>query len=532
MSKMIRFDHQARLALKAGVDQMAEAVRVTLGPRGRNVLLDRQVGVPIVTNDGVTIVRDIRLPDPYENLGAQLLREVANKTAELAGDGTTTATLLAQAMVSQGLLAVTAGENPLHLKRGIDRAVEAVIGDIKKQARPIKTEGEMARVATLSAHMDRDLGALVARALHKVGSEGIVSIEEAKGTETKLNHVDGLRFDRGYISPYFVNDPERMEVEAENAYVLLYDRKVANVAELLPLLEQVAQVGGPLLILAEDIEGEALATLVMNRLRGSLDAVAVKAPGFGDRRREMLEDIAILTGGQVISADAGDRLESATLGQLGRVERLRVSRDHTTLAGGGGKAKLIKERCVELKRQIEETVSKYDREKLQERLARLSSGVAQIEVGGHSEMEMKEKKGRFEDALAATRAAVEEGVVPGGGVALLRSLGSLDSLKSKTDGERAGVEIVRRALQSPARTIAENAGFEGGTVLQTILGKTGGFGFNAETGEFCDLIEAGVIDPAKVTRLALLHAASIGSLILTTETLVAEKPADGDEQNG
>ena len=524
MSKMFRFDHHARLALKAGVDQMAAAVGVTLGPRGRNVILSKSVGSPIVTNDGITIVRDIELADPYENLGAQLLREVANKTAELAGDGTTTATLLAQAIVSQGLLAVTAGENPLHLKRGIDRAVEAVIKDLKRQSSPISSKVDMARVATLSSHMDEGIGELVADALDRVGPDGVVTIDESKGTRTRLNMVDGLRFDRGYISPYFINDPEQMEVELLDAAVLLHDRKISAVADILPVLELVAAKGRPLLVLAEDVEGEALATLVMNRLRGTLDVVAVKAPGFGDRRREMLEDIAILAGAEVLSEEAGERLEKATLKQLGRVKQIKVSRDHTTLIGGAGKAEAKKSRTAEIKRQIEQSSSSYDSDKLRERLARLSGGVAQIEVGGQTELEMKERRGRMEDALAATRAAIEEGVVPGGGVALLRSLHSLDTLEAKTPGERAGIEIVRRALEAPARTIVENAGFEGGPTLDDIMKHKGSYGFNAETGEFCDLVKAGVIDPAKVTRLALIHAASIGSLILTTETLIAEKP--------
>jgi len=532
MSKMFRFDDHARLALKSGVDQMAAAVRVTLGPRGRNVILAKAVGSPIVTNDGITIVRDIELADPYENLGAQLLREVANKTAELAGDGTTTATLLAQAIVSQGLLAVTAGENPLQLKRGIDRAVEAVVQDLKRQSKPVKSHDDLARVATLSSHMDQGIGELVANALDQVGLAGVVTIEESKSTETRLHMVAGLKLDRGYISPYFINDPEQMEVDLEDALVLLHDRKISAVSDLIPLLEQVAEKGKPLLVVAEDVEGEALATLVMNRLRGTLDVVAIKAPGFGDRRREMLEDIAVLTGGRVIAEEAGDRLETTPLKHLGRAARVRVSRDHTTIAGGAGKAEARKARTAEIEHLLESTVSKYDQEKLRERLARLNGGIAEIEVGGQTELELKERKGRMEDALAATRAAMEEGVVAGGGVALLRSLAVLDGIKTKSDGERAGIEIVRRALESPARTIAENAGFEGGATIAAILEKNGGYGLNAETGEFCDLLKAGVIDPTKVTRLALLHAASIAALILTTETLIAEKPDEPPREDG
>lgn len=528
MSKMFRFDHQARLALKSGVDQMAEVVRVTLGPKGRNVVLDRRDGAPIVTNDGVTIVRDIELQDPYENLGAQLLKEVASKTAELAGDGTTTATLLAQAIVSQGLLAVTAGENPVHLKRGIDRAVLAITADLKKQAKPVKTRAAMSRVATTSSHLDANLGELVAEALDKVGTEGIVTVEESKSIETKLQLIDGLRFDRGYVSPYFINEPERMETVYEDCWVLLHDKKVAAVQDLLPVLEQVAAQGGPLLVVAEEIEAEALATLVMNHLRGVLQAVAVKAPGFGDRRREMLEDLGALTGAEVITEDRGHKLEQTRLHQLGRARRVIVSRDHTTLLGTPGRPARLKERCEELRQQIERAQSSYDREKLQERLALLQGGVAEIQVGAPTELEMKERKGRVEDAIAATRAAVEEGVVPGGGVALIRAIRATEELKVRSDGERLGVEIVKKACEYPARTIAENAGFDGSVVVAAIQGKNGAYGLDAERGEYCDLLQAGVVDPAKVTRLALVHAASIGSLILTTETLVADKPAAGD----
>ncbi len=530
MAKMLKFDARAREALRSGVDQLAEAVKSTLGPRGRNIVLDRKFGAPTITNDGVTIAKEIELQDSSENLGAQLIREVANKTQELAGDGTTTACVLAQAMVSEGLKAVASGHNPMHLKRGIERAVDSVVADLQRQSRQVRGLPSMVQVARLSANGDEAVGQQVATALHEVGAEGVVTVEEGKGIDSELTLVGGLEFDRGYLSPYFITDPEKMEVVLEDALILLHDRKIGNLNDMLPLLEKVVAQARPLLIVAEEVEGEALATLVVNRLRGTLNVAAVKAPGFGDRRKAILEDIAILTGGQVISEEAGLRLDKADLSHLGRVKRVVVAKDNTTLVEGHGRRAEIDERCAQVRRQIEETTSNYDREKLQERLARLQGKVAVLKVGGATEMEMKERKARVEDAVAATRAAVEEGVVCGGGVAFLRALPALEALSVETAGEKTGVEILRRALEAPARAIADNAGHEGAAVVTEIRKNGAKRGFNAETEVFEDLEASGVVDPAKVCRCALQNAASIASLILTTETLVTEKPAEPEQQ--
>jgi chaperonin GroEL len=534
MAKMISFDARARSALQRGVDQIADAVRVTLGPRGRNVVLDRAGGVPIITNDGVTITREISLVDPNENLGAQLIREVANKTQEIAGDGTTTACVLAQVIVREGLRAVAAGHNPMHLKRGVDRAVEAVVAELKRQAQPIRGEAAIAQVATVSANQDPQIGRLVARALTEVGPEGTVSIEEGKSTELELVFSDGMLLDQGYLSPYFVNEPEKMEVVFEDALLLLYDKRISALQELLPVLERTVALGRPLLILAEEVEGEALATLVVNRLRGVLNVCAVKAPGFGERRREMLEDLAVLSGGEVISEETGRKLEKADPSMLGRARRVVVTKNETTIIGGQGTPAEVAERCAQIRRRIEATDSNYDREKLQERLARLQGKVGVLRVGAPTEAAMKERKGRVEDSLSATRAAVEEGTVAGGGIALLRCLPCLAKLKAEEDGERVGIDIVARALEEPARTIADNAGREGSALVVELKAASGAIGWNAETERVEDLNAAGVIDPVKVTRSALQHAASIGALILTTETLVTDRPdppadAEADE---
>jgi chaperonin GroEL len=524
MAKMIRFDNLARLTLKKGVDQVADAVRVTLGPRGRNVLLDRRNGSPVVTNDGVTIARDIELEDPYENVGAQLLREVASKTQEVAGDGTTTATLLAQAIVSQGLLQVASGQNPMHLKRGIDRAVAAVVKEIQRQSRPVRNREAMGRVASLAANGDRMIGDLVSEALDRVGPEGVVTVEPGRGVESRLQMTDGIRFDRGYISPYLINHPESMEVILEEPRVLLHDRKIGDLESLVPLLQESAESGEALLIIAEDIEGEALATLVMNRLRGTLKIGAVKAPGFGDQRREMLEDLAVVTGGEVVAGAAGLALERTRLADLGRARKAVIDRDRTTLLEGGGARTEIQARCRRIRREIGRSASSYDRDRLRERLARLQGAIAVIEVGAPTELELRERQGRVQDSLAATRAAVEEGIVPGGGVALLRATGPLRRLRGRSEGESTGIRIVLRALEAPARTLAENAGFEGAALVEKVLALKGARGFNVETGRIENLVSAGVVDAAKVTRSALQNAASIGSLILTTETLVVEVP--------
>ena len=526
MAKILVFDEAARRALERGVNAVANAVKVTLGPRGRNVVLEKKFGSPTITKDGVTVAKEVELEDHLENIGAQLLKEVASKTNDVAGDGTTTATVLAQAIVREGLKNVAAGANPLALKRGIEKAVEAAAEKIKALAIPVEDRKAIEEVATISAN-DPEVGKLIADAMEKVGKEGIITVEESKSLETELKFVEGYQFDKGYISPYFVTNPETMEAVLEDAFILIVEKKVSNVRELLPILEQVAQTGKPLLIIAEDVEGEALATLVVNKLRGTLSVAAVKAPGFGDRRKEMLKDIAAATGGTVISEELGFKLENATLSMLGRAERVRITKDETTIVGGKGKKEDIEARINGIKKELETTDSEYAREKLQERLAKLAGGVAVIRVGAATETELKEKKHRFEDALNATRAAVEEGIVPGGGVTLLRAISAVEELIKKLEGDEAtGAKIVRRALEEPARQIAENAGYEGSVIVQQILAETKNprYGFNAATGEFVDMVEAGIVDPAKVTRSALQNAASIGALILTTEAVVAEKP--------
>jgi chaperonin GroEL len=525
-AKELQFNTDARSKLKRGVDQLAEAVKVTLGPKGRNVVIDKKFGSPTVTKDGVTVAKEVELSDPIENMGAQMVKEVATKTSDLAGDGTTTATVLAQAIFREGLKNVTAGANPMELKRGIERAVEAVVEQLKTLSVPSAGKKEIAQVGTISANNDKEIGNLIAEAMEKVGKDGVITVEEAKGLETTLETVDGMQFDRGYLSPYFVTDPEKMEAVLDDPYILIHDKKVSVMKELLPVLEKVAQTGKPLLILAEDVEGEALATLVVNKLRGTLKVAAVKAPGFGDRRKEMLRDIAVLTSGQVISEELGFKLENATLNDLGRAKRVVVDKDNTTVVDGKGKESDIQGRINEIKAAVEKSTSDYDREKLQERLAKLSGGVAVINVGAATETEMKEKKARVEDALHATRAAVEEGIVPGGGVALIRAQAGLDKIKG-TDDEKIGVEIVRRALEEPIRMIAQNAGAEGSIVVGRVKeSKDKNFGYNAATDAYEDLVKAGVIDPTKVTRTALQNAASIAGLLLTTECVVVEKKED------
>jgi len=522
-AKELLFNTEARSKLKRGVDQLAEAVKVTLGPKGRNVVIDKKFGSPTVTKDGVTVAKEIELSDPIENMGAQMVKEVATKTSDLAGDGTTTATVLAQAIFREGLKNVTAGANPMELKRGIDRAVEAVVEQLRSISVPSAGKKEIAQVGTISANNDKEIGNLIAEAMEKVGKDGVITVEEAKGLETTLETVEGMQFDRGYLSPYFVTDPEKMEAVLEDPYILIHDKKISAMKELLPLLEKTAQSGKPLLIIAEDVEGEALATLVVNKLRGTLKVCAVKAPGFGDRRKEMLRDIGVLVGGQVISEELGFKLENTTLSDLGRAKRVVVDKDNTTIVDGKGKPDDIKGRIAEIRAAIEKSTSDYDREKLQERLAKLSGGVAVINVGAATETELKEKKARVEDALHATRAAVEEGIVPGGGVALIRAQSALDKLKG-TEDEKIGVEIVRRALEEPIRMIAQNAGAEGSIVVARVKeSKDKNFGYNAATDVYEDLVKAGVIDPTKVTRTALQNAASIAGLLLTTECVVVEK---------
>jgi chaperonin GroEL len=525
-AKELLFNTEARTRLKKGVDHLAEAVKVTLGPKGRNVVIDKKFGSPTVTKDGVTVAKEIELSDPIENMGAQMVKEVATKTSDLAGDGTTTATVLAQAIFREGLKNVTAGANPMELKRGIERAVEAVVEQLRTISVPSAGKKEIAQVGTISANNDKEIGNLIAEAMEKVGKDGVITVEEAKGLETTLETVEGMQFDRGYLSPYFVTDPEKMEVVLDDPYILIHDKKISAMKELLPLLEKVAQSGKPLLIIAEDVEGEALATLVVNKLRGTLKVAAVKAPGFGDRRKEMLRDIGVLTGGQLISEELGFKLENATLADMGRAKRVVVDKDNTTLVDGRGKPDDIKGRIAEIRSAIEKSTSDYDREKLQERLAKLSGGVAVINVGAATETELKEKKARVEDALHATRAAVEEGIVPGGGVALIRAQSALDKIKG-TEDEKIGVEIVRRALEEPIRMIAQNAGAEGSIVVAKVKeSKEKNFGYNAATDTYEDLVRAGVIDPTKVTRTALQNAASIAGLLLTTECVVVEKKED------
>ncbi|MFI5339728.1 MAG: chaperonin GroEL [Candidatus Methylomirabilales bacterium] len=522
-AKQLLYDEEARRAILGGVDKLANAVKVTLGPKGRNVVLDKKWGAPTITKDGVTVAKEIELEDRFENMGAQMVREVASKTSDVAGDGTTTATVLAQAIVREGMKNVTAGANPMALKRGIDKAVEAVVEEIKKISKPTKGKKEISQVASISANNDKTIGDLIADAMEKVGKDGVITVEEAKGVETTLEVVEGMQFDRGYISPYFVTDPERMETVIENPLILIHEKKISGMKDLLPILEQIAKMGKPLLIIAEEVEGEALATLVVNKLRGTLTTCAVKAPGFGDRRKEMLKDIAILTGGEVISEELGIKLENIRLDDLGKCKKLVVDKENTTIIEGAGKDKEIEGRIKQIRTQIEETTSDYDREKLQERLAKLAGGVAVIKVGAPTEIAMKEKKARVEDALNATRAAVEEGIVPGGGVVLLRSVSALDRLKVSGD-EKIGADIVRRALEEPIRQIAENAGVDGPIVVQKVRESNGAFGFNAETEEYEDLMTAGIIDPTKVTRIALQNAASIAGLMVTTECMVTEIP--------
>ncbi|MDH3555200.1 MAG: chaperonin GroEL [Deltaproteobacteria bacterium] len=522
-AKEIKYDSAAREKTMKGINTLTDAVKVTLGPKGRNVLLEKSWGSPTITKDGVTVAKEIELDDKFENMGAQMVKEVASKTSDVAGDGTTTATILAQSIYHEGSKLVAAGHNPMALKRGIEKAVAAIVAELEKLSKPTKDQKEIAQVGTISANNDATIGNIIAEAMNKVGKEGVITVEEAKAMETSLEVVEGMQFDRGYISPYFVTDPERMEVVLEDPYILTHEKKIGTMQDLLPLLEQVAKMGKPLLIIAEDIEGEALATLVVNKLRGTLKVCAVKAPGFGDRRKAMLEDIAILTGGQVISEDLGIKLESVTVNDLGSAKTLRVDKDNTTIVDGGGTRKDIEGRVKQLRAQVEETTSDYDREKLQERLAKLVGGVAVINVGAATETEMKEKKARVEDALNATRAAVEEGIVAGGGVALLRCAPVLEKLQVQAE-EAFGVNIVKRALEQPVRQIADNAGHEGSVVVDRVKNEKGSVGFNAETEKYEDLAKAGVIDPTKVVRFALQNAASVASLLLTTEAMIAEKP--------
>jgi chaperonin GroEL len=524
-AKIIMFEQPARDKILKGVNIMADAVKSTLGPRGRNAILEKSWGAPNVTKDGVTVAKEIELEDRFENLGAQMLKEVASKTSDVAGDGTTTATVLAQAIYREGIKMVAAGASPMDLKRGIEAAVEAVVKKLKELSKPTKDKKEIAQVGTISANNDSTIGNIIAEAMEKVGKEGVITVEEAKAMETSLEVVEGMQFDRGYLSPYFVTDPERMEVSLDEPYILIHEKKISNMRDMLPLLEQVAKMGRPLLIVAEDVEGEALATLVVNKLRGTLNACAVKAPGFGDRRKAMLEDIAVLTGGQVISEDLGLKLEKVTLNDLGRCKRVSIDKDNTTIVDGSGAKEMIEGRVKQIRTQIEETTSDYDREKLQERLAKLVGGVAVISVGAATETEMKEKKARVEDALNATRAAVEEGIVPGGGVAYLRCLDAVEKLKLEGD-QGFGSKIVRRALEEPLRQIAANAGQDGSIVVDKVKSNKGAWGFNAQKEVYEDLLENGIIDPTKVTRLALQNAASVAGLMLTTEVMIAEKPKD------
>jgi chaperonin GroEL len=523
-AKQLIFDENARQTLLKGVTKLARAVSATLGPKGRNVVLDKKFGSPTVTKDGVTVAKEIELEDPYENMGAQMVREVASKTSDAAGDGTTTATVLAEAVFREGLKYVTSGANPIGIQRGINKAVAAAVDHLDKIAKKVKDKEEIKQVATVSANWDNTIGEIIADAMDKVGKDGTITVEEAKSIETTLDVVEGMQFDKGYLSPYFVTNAEAMECRLEDPYVLNYEKKISSLKDLLPVLEKVAKVGKPLLIIAEDVEGEALATLVVNKLRGTLNVCAVKAPGFGDRRKAMCEDIAILTGGKFISEDLGIKLESLSLEDLGRAKSVVVDKENTTIVEGGGKSSEIQGRVNQIRRQIEETTSDYDREKLQERLAKLAGGVAVINVGAATETEMKEKKARVEDALHATRAAVEEGIVPGGGVALLRCLGAIDTVKPENDDERIGVDIVKRAIEYPTRALADNAGVEGSVVVMEVKRRKGNDGYNVGTGEYEDLVKAGVVDPKKVTRTALQNAASIAGLLLTTECLVTEIP--------
>ncbi|MDZ7779580.1 MAG: chaperonin GroEL [Gemmatimonadota bacterium] len=535
-AKQLEFDVEARARLQSGVDQLARAVKVTLGPKGRNVVLDRQFGAPTVTKDGVSVAKEIELEDPIENMGAQMVKEVATKTSDIAGDGTTTATVLAQAIFGEGLKNVTAGTNPMGIRRGIDKAVEQAVEELKKLSTPTKGKKEIAQVGSISANNTPEIGELIADAMDKVGKDGVITVEEARGLETTLETVEGMQFDRGYLSPYFVTDSERMEVDLEDPMILIYDKKISAMKDLLPVLEKVAQSGRPLLIVCEEVEGEALATLVVNKLRGTLKVAAVKAPGFGDRRKQMLQDIAVLTGGQVISEDVGFKLENAVLSDLGEAKRAVIDKDNTTIIDGAGEADRIKGRVDELRNQIENSTSDYDREKLQERLAKLAGGVAVIHVGAATESEMKERKALVEDALHATRAAVEEGIVPGGGVALLRAQSALDGFTVEREDENVGIQILRRALEHPIRQIVENAGVEGSIVVAKVRESEGSFGYNAQDEKYEDLVKAGVIDPTKVVRTALQNAGSIAGLLLTTEAVVVdipeEEPAGGGGPGG
>ena len=527
MAKLIVFEKDARDKLKAGVDKLANAVKVTLGPKGRNVIIDKKFGAPSITKDGVSVAKEIELEDPIENMGAQMCKEVASKTADLAGDGTTTATVLAQAIVGPGLKALASGANPMDLKRGIDKAVRVVVESLKKQSEQVgKDFSKIEQVASISANNDNEIGKMIANAMQKVGTEGVITVEEAKGTETEVKTVEGMQFDRGYLSPYFVTNSESMEAELESAYILIYDKKISNMRELLPILEKTAQAGRPLLILSEEVEGEALATLVVNKLRGTIKVAAVKAPGFGDRRKEMLKDIAILTGGICISEEMGYKLENADLSYLGQAEKITVDKDNTTIVNGKGDKEQITARINEIKAQIEKTTSDYDKEKLQERLAKLSGGVAVLYIGAPTEVEMKEKKDRVDDALHATRAAVAEGIVAGGGVAYIRAQAGLEKLKGDNDDETTGIAIVRRAIEEPLRQIVLNSGLEGSIVVQKVREGKDDFGYNARTDEYQNLKKAGVIDPTKVTRIALENAASIASMLLTTEVVITDKPSE------
>ncbi|RMH31574.1 MAG: chaperonin GroEL [Nitrospirae bacterium] len=528
MAKQLLYSEQARASILKGVNQLADAVKATLGPKGRNAILDKKFGAPTITKDGVTVAKEIELKNPYENMGAQLVKEVASKTSDVAGDGTTTATVLAQAIYREGVKNITAGGNPMEIKRGIDKAVEIAVEELKKISKPCQSKKEISQIGAISANSDQTIGDLIAEAMDKVGKDGVITVEESKSMTTSLDVVEGMQFDRGYISPYFVTNAERMEASLEDAFILIHEKKISAMKDLLPILEQVAKMGKPLLIIAEDVEGEALATLVVNKLRGTLNVCAVKAPGFGDRRKAMLEDIAILTGGQVISEEVGIKLESVKLTDLGRAKRVTVDKDNTTIVEGAGDPKRIEARVKQIKTQIEETTSDYDREKLQERLAKLVGGVAVIYVGAATETEMKEKKARVEDALHATKAAVEEGVVPGGGVALLRCIPSLANVKLSLD-QQVGVDIVRRALEEPLRQIASNAGAEGSIVVERVKGEATTRGFNAATGEFVDMLEAGIIDPTKVVRCALQNASSVAGLMLTTEVMVTDIPEEKKE---
>ncbi len=533
VAKDVRFGEDARRRMLRGVDTLAEAVKVTLGPKGRNVILDKSYGAPRITKDGVTVAREIELADKFENMGAQMVREVASKTNDIAGDGTTTAIVLAQAILRGGSLAVAAGMNPMDLKRGVDKAVAALVEELKKRSRKITTQAETAQVGTISANGEADIGNMIAEAMQKVGSEGVITVEEAKGMLTELDIVEGMQFDRGYMSPYFVTNAEKMTVELDQPYILIHEKKLSGLQALLPLLEAVAKSGRPLLIVAEDVEGEALATLVVNKLRGGLKVAAVKAPGFGDRRKAMLDDIAVLTGGSVISEELGTKLENVTLEMLGNAKKVLIDKENTTIVEGAGKKQDIAARCEQIRLQIEETTSDYDREKLQERLAKLAGGVAIIRVGGASEVEVKERKDRVDDGLHATRAAVEEGIVPGGGVALARASLILAKLKAENEDQRVGIEIVRKAVQMPLRQIAENAGEDGAVISGSVLDRDEyNWGFDAQAGEFKDMVKAGIIDPTKVVRSALQHAASVGSLMITTEAMVAERQEKSSAGNG